>query len=97
MRIIITIFLALVVVGCGTRQQEASVPSGPVTRAEAQSIASIYIVAVRGACGAGTRGIADGGEFWRVQTVCGLGETPGPELRIDKLTRRVTVVPETRP
>jgi len=94
MRIIITIFLALVAAGCCTRRQQASVPSGPVTSAEAQSIASVYIVAARGACGTGTGGVTDGGEFWSVQTVSGLGERPGPELRIDKTTRRVTVVQE---
>lgn len=94
MRIIITILLALSAAGCCTRQQQASAPSEPVTIAEAQSIASIYIVAARGTCGTGTGGVQDGGEFWRVQAVYGLGERPGPELRVDKITRRVTVVEE---
>ena len=94
MRIVITMLLALSVAGCCTRQQQASAPSGPVTSAEAQSIASVYIAAARGACGSGTGGVEDGGEFWRVQTVYGLGERPGPELRIDKITRRVTAVQE---
>ncbi len=94
MRTIIFIFLALVATGCCTRRQQTSAPSGPVTSAEAQSIASIYLVAARGACGTGTGGVMDGGEFWRVQTVYGLAERPGPELHIDKVTRRVTVVQE---
>jgi len=92
MRIIITICLALVAIGCRTHSQQASLPAGPVTSAEAQSIASVYIVAARGACGTGAGGVVDGGDSWRVQTVYGLGERLGPELRIDKITRRVTVV-----
>ena len=94
MRILITIFLALVVAGCCSRSRQASAPSRPLTSTEAQSIASVYIVAARGACGTATRGLQDGGEFWRVQTVFGLGEQPGPELRIDKITRSVTIVQE---
>jgi len=94
MRTIITVFVILVAAGCCTHRQQASALSGPVTSAEAQSIASVHIVAARGACGTGTGAVTDGGEFWSVQTVYGLGERPGPELRIDKLTRRVTIVQE---
>jgi hypothetical protein len=94
MRLITTILLALSAAGCCTHHQQASAPSGPVTIAEAQSIASGYIVAARGSCGTGTGAVQDGGEFWCVQTVYGLGERPGPELRIDKITRHVTVVQE---
>ena len=95
MRIVITMLLALSVAGCCTRQQQASPPSGPVTSADAQSIASVYIAAARGACGSGTGGVQDCGEFWRVQTVYGLGERLGPELRIDKITRRIIAVQKT--
>ena len=94
MRAVIMIFLALLEAGCCTRSRQTSVQSGPVTDVEAQSIATVYIVAARGACGAHTGELRDGGKFWLVQTVYGLGERPGPELRIDKITRQVTVVPE---
>ena len=96
MRAIITLLLILVAAGCCARRQQASAPSGPVTSADAQSIASVHVVAARGACGTGTGAVTDCGKFWSVQTVYGLSERPGPELRIDKLTRRVTVVQEAR-
>jgi hypothetical protein len=95
MRTIISIFLALLAAGCCTRPRHASILPEPVTSMEAQSIASVYIAAARGACGTGTSGVEDGGDFWRVQTVYGLGERPGPELRIDKVTRGITVIQET--
>jgi hypothetical protein len=93
-RVIITVLLGLIAAGCCSRSRQVSVPLGPATSVEAQSIASVYIIATRGACGTSARGVTDGGKFWRVQTVFGLGESSGPELRIDKITRQVTVVQE---
>ena len=89
-----TIFLALIAAGCCTGPRQTSLPLGLVTSEEARSVASLYITAARGACGTGTGRVQDGGAFWRVQTVYGLGERLGPELRIDKMTQRVTVVQE---
>lgn len=68
-------------------------PILPLSSTEAGAIANIYLIALYGPCGTSSMSVEDGGSFWRVQTVFGLGERPGPELRVDKLSRKVTVAP----
>jgi hypothetical protein len=95
MRVFIAILMfALLGVGCRTHNvaSEAGDRPPPVSQAEVRSMAEAYIVAMRGACGTGISAVEDGGELWIVQTVYGFGERPGPDLHIDKLTRRITVV-----
>jgi hypothetical protein len=91
MRLVFTLLLAVLALGCRTHKRAPAVPTGPVTEAEARSIADVYIVMARGACGSGAGRVEDGGEFWRVHTVFGLGARPAPYILIDKRTRHVTV------
>jgi len=91
--LIITL-LSIVAAGCRTQRSpsDRAVPTAQLTSAEAKSLADVFIVASRGACGTAATTVEDAGEFWRVQTVYGLSERPGPELHIDKLTRKVSEV-----
>jgi len=95
MRSFLTIaLLCSVLTGCRTQQPDSDAvsPPAPLTSSEALSLASVYVVIAGGACGTAATTIEDAGAFWKVQTVHGLGGHPGPELHIDKLTRKISVV-----
>jgi hypothetical protein len=97
MRSLCVLLVAFAIAGCCTRSPETAPPISAETSSDAQSVASLFIASTLGACGTRTGAIHDRGDYWVFETVFGLGERPGPRLRIDKSTRRVTILQDTTP
>jgi hypothetical protein len=89
------VFMAAIMIGAGCCMHPKQPPPSPqpvLTAGDAYFIATIYLVGHYGACGSRTTNVNDCGDYWSAQTVTGLASSPGPELHIDKKTRRVTAV-----